>query len=358
QGAVRAVDARPAGARPDGTGSAAAGPARGGLVRVEARRFRYRAAVRWLALLAVVAALVVVASVFAAARPPSERAIAEAEQQFAFAQDDWAENGEQYVADCREGEAVAQETDPGADWACDDLEPRLEAYLPPQQTLADSGPTWVSGVTTFLLLLAFASGVTFVTAEIGSGALGTWLTFVPRRGRVYASKVIVAAAGVLVPTAAALALTVGGAWAAATVHDAVGELTAAWWTDLGWQALRALAAAAALGAVGAALGFLLRSAAGALGVGIGWLLLVDGVLAGLLPALSPWTVRSSLLAWLEGGLTYWVTVPCAPVDGVPQAGMCTAERTVSMLHGGVLLGVVTVVLVVLGGLMFRHRDVD
>jgi hypothetical protein len=69
-------------------------------------------------------------------------------------------------------------------------------------------------------------------------------------------------------------------------------------------------------------------------------------------------VRSSLLAWLEGGLTYWVSVPCAPLDGVPQAGMCTAERTVSMLHGGVLLAVVTVVLVVLGGLVFRHRDVD
>jgi hypothetical protein len=29
-----------------------------------------------------------------------------------------------------------------------------------------------------------------------------------------------------------------------------------------------------------------------------------------------------------------------------------------MLHGGVLLAVVTVVLVVLGGLVFRHRDVD
>ncbi|MCG7287446.1 hypothetical protein MHY85_15880 [Cellulomonas sp. ACRRI] len=354
QGTARRPDARSAGA----ADPAGARRPRAGLVRVEARRFRYRAAIRWLALLAVVAALVVVASVFAAARPPSERAIAEAEQQYAFAQEDWAENGEQYVADCREGEALAQETDPGADWGCDDLEPRLEAYLPPQPTLADSGPTWVSGVTTFLLLLAFASGVTFVTAEIGTGALGTWLTFVPRRGRVYASKVTVAAAGVLVPTAVALALTVGGAWVAASVHDAVGELTAAWWTALGWQALRALAAAAALGAVGAALGFLLRSAAGALGVGIGWLLLVDGVLAGLHPALSPWTVRSSLLAWLEGGLTYWVTVPCAPVDGVPQAGMCTAERTVSMLHGGVLLGVVTVVLVVLGGLMFRHRDVD
>ena len=355
QGTARRPDARPAGAGADPAG---ARRARVGLVRVEARRFRYRAAIRWLALLAVVGALVVVASVFASARPPSERAIAEAEQQYAFAQQDWAENGEQYVADCREGEALAQETDPGADWGCDDLEPRLDAYLPVQPTLADSGPSWASGVTTFLLLLAFAAGVTFVTAEIGSGSLGTWLTFVPRRGRVYASKVAVAAGGVLVPTAVALAVTVGGAWVAAAVNDAVGDLTGAWWADLGWQALRALVAAAALGAVGAALGFLVRSAAGALGVGVGWLLLVDGVLVGFLPALTPWTVRTSLTAWLEGGTSYWVTVPCGQVDGAPQAGVCTAERTVSMLHGGVLLAVVTIALVVLGGLVFRRRDVD
>ncbi|GIG37349.1 ABC transporter permease subunit [Cellulomonas pakistanensis] len=329
-----------------------------GLIRVEARRFRARAAVRWLALLAVVAALVVVTTVFVSARPPSERAIADAEQQYAFAQEDWAENGEQYVEDCRDGEALERETNPDADWGCDDMEPRPELYLPVQPTLADSGPAWLSGATTFLMLLAFAAGVTSVTAEIGSGSLGTWLTFVPRRGRVYASKVAVAALGVLPPTALALALTVGGSWAAATVNDAVGELTTAWWADLGWQALRALAAAAVLGAVGAALGFLARSAAGALGIGIGWLLLVDGVLTGFLPQLTPWTVRASLTAWLDDGYLYWVQVPCGPVDGVPQVGICSAERTVSMLHGGVLLAVVATVLVALGALVFRRRDVD
>lgn len=334
------------------------GPGVGGLVRVEARRFRYRAAVRWLAALAVLAALVVVTTVFLSARPPSERALAEAQEQYAFAQEDWAENGEQYVADCRDGEAQERETNPDADWGCDDLEPRPEYYLPMQPTLADSGPTWVSGATTFLLLLAFAAGVTFVTAEIGSGALGTWLTFVPRRGRVYTSKVTVAAAGVLVPTALALALTVGGAWAAATANGAVGELSSGWWGDLGWQALRALAAAAVLGAAGAALGFLARSAAGALGIGVGWLLLVDSVLAGVVPALTPWTLRASLSAWLDDGYRYWESVPCRPVDGVAQEGSCTVERTVSMLHGGVLLAVVVAVLVVLGGLVFRRRDVD
>jgi ABC-2 type transport system permease protein len=329
-----------------------------GLVAVEARRFWYRTAVRWLALLAVVAAVLVVAGVYASARPPSAQAVADAEQQLAYAQEDWAENGEQRVEECRASEEQAQETEPGADWGCDELEPRREMFLPEQPTFAGSAASWVSGGTLLPLLLAFAAGVTFITAEIGSGSLGTWLTFVPRRGRVYASKVAVAAAGALVPTAAALTVVVGGAWVAATVNDAVGEMTGALWRDVGGLVLRALAAAAVLGAVGAALGFLTRSAAGALGLGVGWLLLVDTVVTGFVPAVTPWTLNASLQAWLDGGYTYWVMEPCRPLDGVPQAGSCSVERTVSMLHGGVLVAVVAAVLVVLGALVFRRRDVD
>lgn len=328
-----------------------------GLVVVEARRFRYRTAVRWLALLAVVAALAVVASVYVSARPPSAQALADAEQQYAFAEQDWAENGEQYVQDCRTGEEQAQATDPGSDWGCDEMAPRPELYLPQQPTFADSASSWLAGGTLFLLLLAFAAGVTFVTAEMASRSIATWLTFVPRRGRVYASKVTVAALGVLVPTAVAVAVVVGGAWAAAAVNDALGDVTGALWRDLGGQALRALAAAAVLGAVGAALGFLTRSAAAALGIGVGWLLLVDSVVTGFLPQVTPWTITAGLQAWLRDGYTYWLTVPCPPLDGVPQVGSCTAERTLSMLHGGALVAVVAVLLVAGGAVVFRRRDV-
>ncbi|MEN1975284.1 MULTISPECIES: ABC transporter permease subunit [unclassified Cellulomonas] len=329
-----------------------------GLVRVEARRFRYRAAIRWLAVLSVVAALAVVAGVLVSVRPPSAEAVASAEQQLALAQEDWEAHGEQYLEDCRSGEEQERATNPDVDWGCDSLEPRLEQYLPGQPTFADGARGWLTGASVLVLLLAFASGVTFVTAEIAAGSLGTWLTFVPQRGRVYASKVVVAAVGALVPAAAALAVTVAGSWAAAALYDTLGGTTAEVWRALGDQAARTLAAAAVLGAVGAALGFLVRSAAGALGVGIGWLLLVDSVLAGIVPALTPWTLRASLQAWLAGGTSYWVEEPCPPLDGAPQAGSCTVERTLSMLHGGVLLAVVAAALVALGAVVLRRRDVD
>jgi ABC-2 type transport system permease protein len=329
-----------------------------GLVRVEARRFRYRAAVRWLAVLAVVAALAVVAGAWSSTRPPSAQAVADAREQLAWAQEDWAENGEQYLEDCRAGEEEQRATDPEVDFGCDEMEPREESYLPYRTTFADAAESWVSGASMFLLLLAFAAGVTFVTAEIASGSLSTWLTFVPRRGRVYASKVAVAAAGVLVPTALALLVVVGGSWAGAVANGAVGDVDGRTWTDLGLTALRVLAVAGAAGAVGAALGFVTRSAAAALGVGVGWLVVVDSLIAGFLPALQPWTLRVGVQAWVDDGYTAFVSVPCEPLDGVVQNGVCTAERLVTGVHGGLLLLGATVLLVVVGALVFRRRDVD
>lgn len=330
-----------------------------GLVRVEARRFRYRAAVRWLALLALVAALAVVVGAWGSTRPPSAQAVADARAQLAWAQDDWAENGEQYVEECLAGEEEQRAVEPDVDYGCDEMEPREESFLPYRTTFAESGESWVSSASMFLLLLSFATGVTFVTAEIGTGSLSTWLTFVPRRGRVYASKVVVAALGVLVPTALALVLLVGGSWAVAAATGATGDVGGGTWSDLGLIALRVLAVAGVAGAVGAALGFLTRSAAAALGVGVGWLVLVDSMIAGFVPGMQPWTVRVGVQAWVDGGLTTFVTVPCEPLDGVAQSGMmCSAERLVTGLHGGLLVLGVAAVLVVVGALVFRRRDVD
>lgn len=329
-----------------------------GLVRIEARRYRSRRAIRWLVLAAVLAGLTVVVSAWTTTRPASEPQIADARAMYEMSAESWADDGDQMVEDCLAGQAEARETTPDADWGCDDMAPRLEHFLPYRSTFADSAAGWTSGAVLIVLMLVFAAGTTFVTAEIGSGALGTWLTFVPRRGRVYASKVAVAAGGALVPMVLALAVALGGAWGVATLHDAVGTVTSSVAADLGWQVLRALAAAVVLGAVGAALGVLTRTAAGALGLAVGWVLLVDVVLTGFLPAITPWTLLAGLQAWLRGSTSYYVTVPCEPLDGVAQQGICSAERVVTGLHGGLLVLGVAVVLVAVAAVVFRRRDVD
>jgi ABC-2 type transport system permease protein len=331
-----------------------------GLVRVEGRRFRYRAAVRWLAVASLLAAAVTVLGAWVSTTPPSAQEIADTQAFYEQQVADWEQHGEEQVADCREQEAAAQETDPGVDWGCDEMgPPSLEDLTGPASTFAADAPQWAGLLSTFLLLLALASGVTFVTAEFGAGSIGTWLTFVPRRGRVYASKVLVAGTGAMLPAALALVVALGGAYAAAAVHDAVGATTGDVWAGLGWQVLRTVVLAGAVGVVGAALGFALRGAAATLGVVVGWLLLVDGLLAGFVPALVRWTFRLNVAAWTQGTTTYWVEVPC---DDVVSSGggtvVCTAEEQLTAVQAAPVLAGAVVLLVVLGGLVFRRRDID
>lgn len=330
------------------------------LVVVEGRRFRYRTAVRWLAGLALLAALAVVAGAWNATRPPSDAAIEQARQQYEWAVDDWEENGEQYLADCRAGEATEQESDPDADWGCDAMAPTPEQYDPYRAVFAGSIEGWVSAVAQFLLLLVFAAGVTSVTAELATGSMAMWLTFVPQRGRVFASKVAVPALGVLLPAALATGVAVGGAYGVAALNGALGTVTGELWADLGLQALRVVAVTGVAAAAGAGLGFVLRATAAAIGAAVGWLILVDTLLMrGLVQSLTPWSLSLNLTAWVQGGATYYVSVPCAALPGQEgEIGWCGTDRTLSAAHGGVLLAVVAAVLVLAGWLAFRRRDLD
>lgn len=341
-----------------------------GLLVVEGRRFVARAAVQWLAAAAVLVALVVVLTSWFATRPPDVQQIAAAEDAYAVAMDDWAEHGTEYVESCRDAEATEQAADPEVDWGCDTMEPQLEQYLPSRSTFAGQVVDWTTAVGWVVLALALAAGVTAVTAEISAGSLGTWLTFVPRRGPVYASKVGAAAIGVVLPAAVTLAVTIGGTWAVAAAHGRVGDVdslslidewgatTGPVWPTLGGLVLRLLVAVPVAAAVGAALGFLVRSAAVAIGLAVGWLMTVDGLVMGLLPALRPWSVLTALTAWVRGGTTYYRDVPCAEVaEAADTFGSCTVLREVTTLHGGVLLAVVAALLLGAGVLVFRRRDV-
>src|ERR671916_825277 len=72
-----------------------------------------------------------------------------------------------------------------------------------------TGTNAIATSAVFLLAIVFALGVSFVTAEVTSGALGLWLTFEPRRQRVYWSKAVAAALGTLPFTVVGLAALVG-----------------------------------------------------------------------------------------------------------------------------------------------------
>jgi ABC-2 type transport system permease protein len=330
----------------------------GRLSLVELRRYLARAGVHWLlvAMVAIVAMTGFVA--YRSSQPPSESQVERAQQIYAQQLAEWERNGDEWLADCQAQQEAARATDPSVDFGCDAelMTPKLEQFLPYRATFAEAAQGWLEQTSTFLLLLAVIVGATFVAAEFSTGSIGTWLTFEPRRGRVFASKVgtVALATGVAVLVAAALA--VGAFWAACAVHDGLGDVTGALWTQLAYAVLRAGALGVGTAALGAALAFLLRHTAAVVAVVFAWLVVLENLLRAGYPSIERWTLQLSLTAWLQGGTTYSSTQDCT-TD--PSGGMSCqyVPQTLSMAHGGLVLLAVVAVVTAAALLVFRRRDV-
>jgi ABC-2 type transport system permease protein len=329
----------------------------GRLARVELRRYLARAGVRWLVVGMLAAVLLTAFAAWRSSKPPSEAMLAQAQQQVVMAQADWAQNGAQYLADCQANQLQARQTDPYADFHCDGMEPTVEKFLPPQQTFAENAADWLGQASTFVLLLALILGATFVAAEFSTGAISTWLTFEPRRGRVFASKAVVATVVTGVAALLVSVLAVAAFWGATAVNHAVGQVTARTLIDLGNQSGRIAAAVAGAALVGAVLGFLLRHTAAVIAVVIGWFVAVDGILVSSLLRAPRWAVATNLEAWLRAGTRYYQQTPCVP-DPLGHGYACgTIEKSLSMTSGALTLVALLVVVTALALVVFRRRDV-
>ncbi|WP_028048869.1 ABC transporter permease subunit [Cellulomonas sp. URHD0024] len=327
------------------------------LVGIELDRFRARLLIR----LGVIALLVLsgltLISAWDAAKPASAAQVAQATQYFEQQEADWKENGPQMLADCRAQEATARKdaeaagTDPAdVDYGCDHMAPTLANFLPKNPNFAVDTAGLLGQLAALYVLVPAVLAVSFVAAEFSTGAIGNWLTFAPRRTRVLASKLAAAVVATIPYAALGLGLVIGGSWLIyahfGEAHGGTGEI----WAESG----RILALAAVVAMVGAALGTLLRHTAAALGVVLGWAVLVEGILMNVATGLRPWSVVMNITAWTNGGAEYYVN-KCTTT---PTGQECTAiVHQVSQTHGAVVGGVVAVALVAAALLVFRRRDI-
>ncbi|MFD6135596.1 ABC transporter permease subunit [Isoptericola sp. NPDC060257] len=359
------------------------------LLRVELRRLWARQVTRWACVGVLGLVVLSGAATYLSAPPPSDQDVANAQEMFAADQEQWEKDGEQQVADCEAG-AEAEGATP-EDWGCDQMAPRLDWYLPPTQTfvpdeaqdemlygaaevnaqddatraaVADiQGSVWngwsglasLDDLAVLLLLVVLVVGVSFVTAEINSGSLGMWLTFEPRRQRVYWSKAVAAAVGTVPVVLVGFALLVGASYAVYASYGTLGELTGAVWLEVAAFTGRLVAAGAVLAALGVALGTLFKHAAAAVGlVGVvAWACLVFGYSFGELQRWLPTTAHS---AWLQGGVVFQ-TERCTPsADGVFEC--VPVDHVVTTAQGGLAVAALAVVVTLLALLVFRRRDVS
>ena len=326
------------------------------LLAVELRRALARRLVAVVALLGVLAVGLVLYGVWQSAKPLTEAQLEDARQQYAFALEDWEENGEQMVADCeREEERESERVGEAVDFGCDQMTPPQEEWFVPEAP--ELAANFAGMLTTTSLLLVFLTlvvGATLTAAELSTGALSTWLTFVPQRMRVLVSKLGAGALVGLALTAALTALLVGGLYGVHASRGALGDLTGEVWGDVGEAALRIVVLGGVVALVAAALGILLRHTAAVLGVVVGYALVLEGIIGGIVPRTQPFLLRTNLTGWLEGGTSYWVN----ECEVTAQGTMCEGvEVPLSFAHSAVFLGVVVAVVLAVTALVFRRRDV-
>lgn len=322
------------------------------LVRVELTRLWWRR----LPLVAVLALLVVLAlSLYGVSQGAREvsASLAGQNQEFNRAVADWEANGAEMLAQCeqeeqRESEVTGQEVDFG----CATMEPTVESWFGTPPSVFEQVSQLLLGVSWVLLFAAGVIGCSATAKELTQRTLGTWLTFEPRRTPVYLSKLAAAALWSVPLTLVVVAGVFLGGVGVLTYYGVPDGLTPAQWSDLGWSAVRLLTLTAVVAAAGAAAGFVVRNVAILIGLGVGYAIAVEGVLTGLVPSVRSWTLSRNMMAWLQDG-TEWFAFGLCDETGCEQT-----RHSLTLVQGAAYLGVVAVLLILVGYLVFRRRDLE
>lgn len=148
------------------------------LVRAELVRLRSRRSfwVFALAALALLAAFQI--AVNAQVRPPDAAEITRSQVDYLQATQQYQDQ----VKECKAGGGSTADCDFGA--------PTPDEFVRSASSFAEIAPTSLMIGAVLSWLVAYLVGSAFSGGEFSTGSIGNWLTFVPRRGAVFASKLI------------------------------------------------------------------------------------------------------------------------------------------------------------------------
>ncbi|GAA1706031.1 ABC transporter permease subunit [Kribbella sp. NPDC056951] len=287
------------------------------------------------------------------ARPLSEGEQRAAQTQFEMAHKDWVEHHVENEAECRKSYDQIQGSKPPIDEMCAYPEPKITEWGKPQAVFAELIPNLLQGASYFLLFAAFLIGASFVAAEFSSGAIGNWLTFEPRRLRVYGSKIV--AAGLwFVPLGVLITgvVTLGAYFITAGLGSTAGTD----WGNVTGSVSRVVTTTAMGAVLGAVVGLVLRHTAAAIGLVMGYIVLVEGVFGSFLQKAQPWLLGRNFDAFVLHDTKYYLN-KCA-TDANGNYNCESIEKTLTFEHGAWYLGILTLVAVVVAGAIFQRRDVN
>ena len=248
-------------------------------------------------------------AIYSSTRPPSADEMARQRASYEQAFEEWNSNdGPAQVEECMAA-ATAATPDPNGNWGgmterdCQTMVPTLEAYGWTAPRI-DQAIAEVPTATAFALgMIAIVLAASFIGAEFSTGSIGNWLTYEPRRTRVFASKMIVVAVATATLGIVGNIVMTLVTWMSVRANDGTMVRPPGTLTHVAHTYWRGVLMIVAMGLIAAALAFLTRHTAAVIGIMIGWMMIVEGTLMGLVQWLRTYSLVTNLEAWITGQST-------------------------------------------------------
>lgn len=189
-----------------------------------------------------------------------------------------------------------------------------------------------------LIIVGWLLGASFVGAEWHSGTMTTLLTWEPRRTRVLFAKLVACMALVYLGAVVLELLLTAALLPAAVFRGSTAGTDSAWLAESAGIVGRVGLACSLAAALGFGLATVGRNTAASLGIGFGYLVVVENLIRGFRPQWAPWLLGDNIAAFLDGG-----------------AGNVIPGR--STIESGLTVCVYAAVAVIAAWLSFRRRDV-
>jgi ABC-type transport system involved in multi-copper enzyme maturation permease subunit len=201
-------------------------------------------------------------------------------------------------------------------------------------------PDVLMGTSLVLVSIAWMLGASAIGADWHTGHVSTILTWEPRRGRVMLAKIAASLASVFVVSLVIQALLGVALAAAAAGAGSTAGADAAWLAETAGVALRVALLSTIFAGFGFGLASAGRNSAVALGVGFGYLVIVENLVRGLRPQWTPWLLTENAGLFIVD----------SPID-FPLLARST-------VGAGLYLAAVGAVLLLVASGLFRTRDVN
>jgi ABC-2 type transport system permease protein len=195
-----------------------------------------------------------------------------------------------------------------ADWEDVDIEGTLERfcrenfgnpafYAPSHLALSDL-PSILEGTASITSIIGLVLGASAMAVSWQTGTINTILTWEPRRGRWYASRLAIAVLGVFVVVLLILVFLSASLAVAAWLRGSTEGIDVAWWRDVAGTSVRIGAMASVAAAIGAGVAAVGRHTTAALGVVFVWAAVVEGIVRAFRPQWTPWLLGDNVVSFV------------------------------------------------------------